>query len=151
MNSEHIEDVAIRICIHNVRSDQPCEECGPAFRTYADGYDMRPTGLEMIRDKRLAPVISNVQNMPHAFNPLTIRMAIDFYTTPNYQPDWKAPAQLQAAAHMERAGLLESSNEAGGTVYRPNQRALEVYIEALERVPFPVQQWVIPENYNAIG
>jgi hypothetical protein len=45
-----------------------------------------------------------------------------------------------------RLGLLEEKFVSGeGTGIFANQPALAAYMEALAKVPLPVQQWVVPE------
>lgn len=55
--------------------------------------------------------------------------------------DFSAPAVRDAIDHFDSLGLIVRGEKVG---YTANRAALEPYVRALEAVPLPVQQWVIP-------
>ena len=83
-------------------------------------------------------------------SPLEIKIALHYWTnsTEDYAADDErhrtSPAVVSAVDSMVKAGLLEYPRKVPGKV--EVGPALETYVAALMAVPFPVQQWVIPER-----
>lgn len=90
--------------------------------------------------------------VPHQHSPLEIKIALHYYAHPyDYENGegnhWDAPATRAAIKALLEHKLLSirpmSSDE--GWVYTRGP-ALNVYVEALCAVPWPVQTWVIPKD-----
>lgn len=84
-------------------------------------------------------------------SPLEIDIALWYYCRPG---DWRphngdnnedAPAVKEVFCKFVELGLLRRNNCGVFSNY-VGTKALHVYVEALCNVPWPVQQWVIPER-----
>ena len=75
-------------------------------------------------------------------SPLDISILLHYYCSPRDVSNINAPAVQESIEHFLEIGLLKNSKDEG-VRYEANREALEVYINALCNVPFPVNKWVI--------
>lgn len=80
--------------------------------------------------------------------PLEIDILLHYHAHTDEYPDRSSPAQREAFCKFVRDGFLtmDDNNLPGNylmATYSPTEK-LHVYIDALCRVPSPVQTWVIP-------
>jgi hypothetical protein len=75
--------------------------------------------------------------------PLKVEILLHYYYSPLDCENVEFPAQQEAIGEFLRAGLLMEEPEGCGRRYCGNTEALNVYVEALMKVPLPHQAWVI--------
>lgn len=83
--------------------------------------------------------------------PLKINIALWYYCRPgdygknSHDNNFTAPAVQEALKDFVDGGLLAVSPHGSEARYYGTE-ALKVWVDGLCSVPWPIQQWVIPEN-----
>lgn len=82
--------------------------------------------------------------------PLEIKICLHYYAmVDEYEggagSHWYSPAVQEALRRLHQDGLLSFSPSGEPRLYDRGP-ALECYVTALCSVPFPAQQWVIPQE-----
>jgi hypothetical protein len=88
-------------------------------------------------------------------SPLEIMIGLHYWTTPAEYADHdcahqESPAVQEVLADFVARGLLRNldvPNQYGGTY--ASTEALEVWVNGICDVPFPVQKWVLPSTDGA--
>jgi hypothetical protein len=60
--------------------------------------------------------------------------------------DLSPPAVSEAIAHLVEKNILWEQDAGLTPRFKAEQRALQVYVEAISAVPLPEMQWVIPKE-----
>ncbi len=83
--------------------------------------------------------------------PLEIEIALFYFTRPgdygrdNGDCNFDAPGvQRIINEFVQRELLIPNRDNSRDRIYRAGP-AMEAYVEALESVPFPIKQWVVPK------
>jgi hypothetical protein len=82
-------------------------------------------------------------------SPLLIKIALHYYITSSEdcsELESRFEAQQFALSVLLESGLLERIGGDRDELKFRGTDALKVWVEAICAVPFPVQQWVIPEK-----
>lgn len=82
--------------------------------------------------------------------PLEISIAVHYYTRAGdygrgiCENNWNAPAVQQACENMHAWGLLQLSNKEGQKY--ESTKGMDAFVQAICSIPWPVQQWAIPDR-----
>lgn len=81
--------------------------------------------------------------------PLHLQIAIHYHVSPEQWPMLHVPIHQQYADDLKAAGLLRLADGSGGGPFANYEKTdgLAVWIDAICSTPFPVKQWVMPEEY----
>jgi len=81
-------------------------------------------------------------------SPLKIKIALHYFWSPRDYPDQTSQADIEALAYFVNDGLLTTNNldmdNGESSVEYEATTKLKAYVEALMKVPLPVEKWVIP-------
>lgn len=82
-------------------------------------------------------------------SPVVIETALWYYCRIGDHPEIinGVPGFVNAARELHEAGLIKK-NTSGPDMYVSNQVPMNLYVNTLGNVPFPVKQWVMPSNEN---